>query len=582
MLRLSAILPSVLLALTCFSRVHSISSPVSGEYDCEAHDPFQGKSEPPNCLARLKQFPQEYEVCKNSICYLFLQEPPFIFLDPKQFNSSAEAIQLQKPFRCGDPASFHPSLGGIAFELHRVTSSRDYYCMWAGHGSNCTFNQLVDYTQIQADEGYQFGITGLLLETPQRQCHHEASAPLIDNSVIIIGRRNTESQKGQDALKQLIRPFNWATWLIFLLVVVVFVSVCFTIAVRFHVFRGRSLVTAFFIFTGERDEAMAYEAQTHASRHLVSPSKSSNHLYNISESSDIVFATKYGLSMTLYRIALVAFLGIFILFYEVAVVNFLFQQQSLFISQSVRALTAEELKKYSVLKGSALENVWNATVNSQENQKFEGDNVPWARCDSATQCVNWTESGRSDFDVTFEVVGKFLINEVSSCDNLTIFETQDVLYQFNGGWLYNSRVNDTDRKLIDRELISLRIDGTVRRFIEDEVGGFSCSSGLRADIGPMIILVPCLIFVFPPLLGSVLVLLLWKHTKRLGRSVHAGSVATSVSNHSDEVDEFPDVEMIEESDPISLEDGVEQSPSSTNNAAVSDSSESASWKSALG
>lgn len=46
-------------------------------------------------------------------------------------------------------------------------------------------------------------------------------------------------------------------------------------------------------------------------------------------------------------------------------------------------------------------------------------------------------------------------------ERVTVFETEDVLYQFNAGWLYNRNVSVRRRQAIDRELVGLRIDGTV-------------------------------------------------------------------------------------------------------------------------
>ena len=46
-------------------------------------------------------------------------------------------------------------------------------------------------------------------------------------------------------------------------------------------------------------------------------------------------------------------------------------------------------------------------------------------------------------------------------DQLTIFNTRDVLYHFNAGWLYNMNVDEERRKQVDRELVALRINGTV-------------------------------------------------------------------------------------------------------------------------
>lgn len=47
-------------------------------------------------------------------------------------------------------------------------------------------------------------------------------------------------------------------------------------------------------------------------------------------------------------------------------------------------------------------------------------------------------------------------------EGLTIYETENPLYEFNGGWLYNSLVDVAERKQVDRELTALRINGTVR------------------------------------------------------------------------------------------------------------------------
>lgn len=226
----------------------------------------------------------------------------------------------------------------------------------------------------EQDPPYKFAVTGLLLETPQRQCEHEPSAPFIDNSMIIIGRNTDDNPAAKGPFYSLVKPFRGATWGIFGAVVFLFMLVCFAIAVRFHVLRGRSLVTAFFIFAGERDQAMAYEHDTkkHAHLHLRGPRsrgvrrRSSAAASVVTNERDaykrsMTFATKYGLSMTLFRISLLSFIAVFALFYEVAVVNFLFQQQALEIDKRVKSLSVSELESYSVLKNSALENVWHAT-----------------------------------------------------------------------------------------------------------------------------------------------------------------------------------------------------------------------------
>lgn len=58
----------------------------------------------------------------------------------------------------------------------------------------------------------------------------------------------------------------------------------------------------------------------------------------------------------------------------------------------------------------------------------------------------------------------------------------------------------------DSDLFSKQI----RKIIDDRVGDFSCTQNPKPDIGPFIILVPLSLFVFPPLLGSILVILCWR------------------------------------------------------------------------
>lgn len=344
-------LPFLALSLLLITLAHC--KPASGNFDCTQHNPRASQNNGKGCLRNLNINRHLYEQCRskdsNVTCYIFLQEPPFINLDRVQlWNSSDAATQLQKPFECGDfeDQFLHVGgIGGIAFETHKLTSSRNDLCMWGGHSDDCGFNQLVDYTHLMADEGYRFAVTGLLLELPSRQCFHHPSAALTDSAVIIVGQKDASNGVVQGPFEQLIRPFDWGAWGIFGGVLILFIIVCFTIAVRFHWFRGRSLITAFFIFAGERDEAMAHEANV-------------NHHNN---DDAMAFATKYGLAMTLFRMALLALIAIFALFYEVAVVNFLFQQQNQSLSKPVKRLPLADLKHFSVLRGSALENVWNAT-----------------------------------------------------------------------------------------------------------------------------------------------------------------------------------------------------------------------------
>lgn len=45
-----------------------------------------------------------------------------------------------------------------------------------------------------------------------------------------------------------------------------------------------------------------------------------------------------------------------------------------------------------------------------------------------------------------------------------MYATSDILYRFNGGWLYNRAVDERTRREIDSELIELSSNGQVSLF----------------------------------------------------------------------------------------------------------------------
>ena len=49
-------------------------------------------------------------------------------------------------------------------------------------------------------------------------------------------------------------------------------------------------------------------------------------------------------------------------------------------------------------------------------QKFRGEmNTPWKRCKTATNCTHDVVDEKVTYTVTFEVVGKYLIQKHSDC-----------------------------------------------------------------------------------------------------------------------------------------------------------------------
>lgn len=441
---------------------------VSAEYDCNDYNATLNLISLPRgaeCVSALtdKRYAAAYEVCKNSTCFIFKGEPPLVKYDLETFYKPENRKKMQRPFKCGDPKSLHPSLGGIVFELHKKTSSRNDFCIWAGHPSECTWNALVDYVHVMAGRGYRFVVSGPMLETPQRKCYHHASGPWLDSRMVIIGRNSPEDVVSTNPLKQLTQPFETLSWVTLVLFLFVYLLLGIGIVNRIRRRRNVSLVTALFIFTGDLEHAIKHETCPQPPRaerendsiesgdgstsdgtsrtvSTVHVSDSNGHLGE--QRRRRISFLRYSLAINLIRVSFLFFVALFVMFYELSLVNFVFQQQNLHIKKDVDSLSPNELNKFSIMKNSALENIWNRTgkhsvqtypcippvficlSNSQlvnpHGLKYDGTNdtqIPWKRCRNALQCIDWTLNGKYGvkFTVSYELQAQNALQTIASC-----------------------------------------------------------------------------------------------------------------------------------------------------------------------
>ncbi|PXF48836.1 hypothetical protein BWQ96_01392 [Gracilariopsis chorda] len=507
-----------------------------------------------NCLSALSdpQFREKFEVCKKRICFIYMYDPTFVRFDQKHFESAENEKRMQLPFRCKSWQNWHRSLDGIAIELIEETSARDDYCVWAGPSDSCTWNAMVDYTAVAARRGYQFAIVGPLLEFPHRKCEHFASGSWLDNTMVIIGK---PENMARSPFGQLTEPFTNGAWIVVGVTVGMFIAMCLLIVWRFHVLQGKSLVTAYFIFMGDRAAALAAGKQidendlrragSMLSRKCTQDAMRSNDLEaakstrsddseesesaqmdnkldhvvgnSIDEESciDDSFLTKFSLATSLFRISLIAFIAMFSLFYEVAVVNFLFQQQRIEIPKSIGQLSTLELRQYCVLKDTGLENIWNNTVNPN-GIKFDGSDekeIPWKRCVHAQECLDWVldDDNPVQFFVSYEMEGRYLMHSRTNCEAVAIYETRETLHQFNSGWLFNERVPRKRRRELGRELVTLKVNGRLTQLLNSL--GPRCKPEVTSSINFPVLLVPILFLVVPSMTCSAVVAMCWRRRK---------------------------------------------------------------------
>lgn len=324
------------------------SEHVSKDFKCASYKPKR----PPKgaCLARLEKHPEEFESCRSGkkVCFLFINETPLNVITPAK--DSFDPIDFQKPFECGrfrDSFGKKASVSGLVFRLQNKTSSANDLCAWVGE--SCTFHMLVDYLAVMTKEGYRFAISGLLLETLKRQCHHESSVAIVSDQLSIIGNR-PDSVTARSSII-LFKPFHWGAWAIFTTMFLLFVVVCFIITWHLQAYRKRSFGQAILILLGSADESTVE----------MDPVWNDGFMMRRG-----VYPLRNGVVISLFRVAIGATILIFILFYEVAVVNFLFQASPAELSTKVERLTVEELKDYGILANSAMESIWISAGESEQ------------------------------------------------------------------------------------------------------------------------------------------------------------------------------------------------------------------------
>ena len=331
-----------LIALTCITITTDANREfVSFDFDCDSYKPI---SLPNNstCQKGLETYRDDFEACKtgNQICFFFVNTAPFSSINVD--NKDRKPVEFQRPFKCSEYENAFEAdatLTGIDFKLISRTSGANDLC--ASAGNSCEFNDLVNFIEVQAEKGYKFGIMGHLLETPQRQCLNDASVATLDDSMVILGPRETDASPANSIL-QLFRPFHWGSWLIFVVTSLLFVVVCFTITWKLNAYRRGAVGDAIQLLLGQQGSTNLEEEIRSAQGDAAAKS----------------FAARNGVVTSLFRVAIGAYILIFILFYEVAVVNFLFLESTPVLSKRVSRIPVSELKNYGILKNSALESVW--------------------------------------------------------------------------------------------------------------------------------------------------------------------------------------------------------------------------------
>ncbi len=307
------------------------------------------------CLNRFNTHPGDFKECKTNVCFIFLREEPFVMLD-KRMTSDAHAVL----FPCRTPRSKFPQLHGAAFSVMQMTDARNALCVWGG--PRCLFNDMVDFIDRHSPE-YQFSASGLLTETSWRRGEVEPSWPsvsIVTEQLVIVGpSKGMKKRKNPFPIYNVLRPFRFNAWALFISFLVVIALFAFWTAFVFGPRERTPRNFYYFFFCDYPKHAVA------ATTPALTAAESMD---STVEEMEAMFLKRVAYRMSSYKVArrilqlaVSLVVVIFLLFYEMAVVHFLFIESKKPIVQNPKALSKEELKGYSIEENAATEKVWNRT-----------------------------------------------------------------------------------------------------------------------------------------------------------------------------------------------------------------------------
>lgn len=446
------------------------------------------------CLERFaKNETREFEDCRRKPCFIFLSEEPYVRLD-----RSMETDAHTKLFPCNNPRKEFPLLRGSAFNVMALTAVGDgAFCVWGG--PNCRFNGMVDFIDAAADErpGYRFGATGLLLENRKRlRANVAQSVSLAQEELGIFGP--LMDTRDTFPFHRLVRPFRalaWASFAVFLAAILAgaWLTSC--------AFGGCSLSPrrAFHFFMDPRD-AVCGTAPLFSMQESLDNSPAELHRLHMRRRTDRMSA--FNVANNLLRLSLGSMLVIFLLFYELAVVNFLFIEQSRPNVRDVRSLPRAELGRYAVEEKAGTEDVWHSAVYTPG--KFPPDQPPWRRCPNLSVCFDWALDPNDEvqFVVGFKSAGHFQVRKRNICKNITDYGTERKLFSFGTGWLYGRHIPIPFQRKVDTQILTMHEKEQLPELLEADSSPLytgSCSPLIQnIDVG--VIGASVVVLVLPPML----------------------------------------------------------------------------------
>ncbi len=412
----------------------------------------------------------------------------------------------QKPFPCAQHRDQFTDTYGPFFEIVKALPPlSDAQCVWGG--TDCSFDDMIEFvnrTSVDGRPKHKFIAGGLLFSLEYRLSSRTIpSVPLLEDRLIIIGPRNDDRVSWANAWEALWRPFTTKAWVMLFLTtgsvifLRVWISFHFTDPFTWQQFRDNLLGDYIHTNIGNANRVANAAVERHKD-----PAELRRLNSYISNGVKILFV-------------------IIILYYEIAVVDFIFQDRQ---DETNRISPGE----FALTKSSTMSRVFRTEFlnrTKRRNQACPRGKPCWLELDTIQDVYftitsqNNTKSDVHQNSYVYENFNRYWFRRNSSlCGELQVVEYEPLNRKVAGVWYYSSNIELERRVEIDRAILDMRERDEVRSKLY-EVTGSSLPPKCETSASISVLLLGVPMFMFPGPIFTLVFFYMVVYTVRWRRDV---------------------------------------------------------------
>jgi len=371
----------------------------------------------------------------------------YIILDPK-----LNATNNQTPFRCSDFKSRWPDLEGAFFEMVRdMPVLNDSYCVFAGR--QCSFNDMITFVNSTASSTemrpHQWIAGGVLFVLKNRILPGVIpSTSILEDYLHVVGPPPEQGdQSFKAAFHLVLKPFSPQAWGIISGVLLLFCAIrCIMIYMFGKVVGKLGFFRTLFLFNFQRDRRPRDSRE--------------EDWWNILDKH--------------WGIALIIFLSILVLLYEVALAVIAFE------SAGTPELIGVSADKFAVYAGTTEEYFFERLVkNPEQASKFN----------TLDSLYNSLKNKSLLYTVSYRIDNRYEVTtNPDLCKHLRLYDEVPASLAkgrkpppVSGTWFYSALIPADKRAAIDKGILELRALGQIHQFVDQAIGSDEASGRCASD-----------------------------------------------------------------------------------------------------